>query len=806
MIPINLNLKRFLSCFCFALIIISINPIGAFSQIKERNILANEAVSIDLAKSLITDNSWNKLPGYHDRKFWDSIPANLRKDYISRAEGYLKYNWPVVKATDYLEFIRSGERRQGAYAAPSRALNSLVIGELIEGKGRFIDQIINAVWYYSEQTWWGWSAHLYFQKAPGGLPDVNEPTVDLGVGEITNDLSWTWYLFKDEFDKIHPLISKRLKQEIINKALKPYFERSDFGYMGFKGGRPNNWNPWVNYNMLNSFLLIEDDPSRKTAEVEKIINSLDKFLNGYSDDGGCDEGPSYWGAAGALLYESLGVLKSATGGKFDVYNDPLIKNIGRYFYKVNIHAPYFINFADADAKTGGSPASVYQYGKAIDDSQMQQFGAYLAKLNKWGETIFSGKISEQIKDMVLMPEILKADSKEALVSDFWLPQTEIAGARDKEGNYKGFFFGAKGGFNAESHNHNDVGSCVMYYDGKPCLIDLGREGYTSKTFSSKRYEIWTMQSGYHNLPVINGTDQKDGADFKARNTTFKANDKSAVFSADIASAYPKEAMVKSWIRSYTLNRGKSFIISDKFELLTRNSAITSSNLMTYCKVTQVKPGELRFEGDGFTLKMTYNPIDISPEIQYIKITDSTLKNYWPKGVTRIVLKYMKAGINGGQNLTFTPVQTIQSWKAPEEIIGKLEKTKSGFNYSEDKVAEFNLTDIFGSDMEVKISSPEQWNTKRRPEIVELFRKYVYGRVPETPYQKKFKVVSLDQHAMGGIATKKDVEISIAKVKTDDYKRNRQQSTWNDAAQFDTAAKQLLGSEENRGVRRTHAAE
>jgi hypothetical protein len=760
MILINLNTKRFLLSFCSALIIISINPTGAFSQIKERNILANEAVSIDLAKSLIIDNSWNKLPGYHDRRFWESIPANLRKDYISRAEGYLNYDWPVVKATDYLEFIRSGERRQGVYAAPSKALNSLVIGELIEGKGRFIDQIINAVWYYSEQTWWGWSAHLYFQKAPGGLPDVNEPTVDLGVGEITNDLSWTWYLFKDEFDKVHPLISKRLKQEIINKALKPYFERSDFGYMGFKGGRPNNWNPWVNYNMLNSFLLLEDDPVRKTAEVQKIINSLDKFLNGYSDDGGCDEGPSYWGVAGALLYESLGVLKSATGGKFDVYKDPLIKNIGRYFYKVNIHAPYFINFADADAKTGGSPASVYQYGKAIGDSQMWQFGAYLAKLNKWGETIFSGKISDQIKDIVLMPEILKADSKEALVSDFWLPQTEIAGARDKEGDYKGFFFGAKGGFNAESHNHNDVGSCVMYFDGKPCLIDLGREGYTSKTFSSRRYEIWTMQSGYHNLPVINGIDQKDGADFKASNTTFRADDKSAVFSADIAGAYPKEAMVRSWIRSYRLNRGKSFIISDKFELLERDSSVTSSNLMTYCKVTQVNPGELRFEGDDFTLKMTYDPIEVSPEIEYIKITDATLKNYWPKGVTRVLLKYIKSGKKGGQNLTFTSVQTIQSWKASEQMIEKLEKTKSGFNYSEDKVAEYTLPDIFGSDNGVKITSPQLWNSIRRPEIVELFRKYVYGRPPETQFHEKFRVVSLDRHAMGGIATKKDVEISI----------------------------------------------
>ena len=265
---------------------------------------------------MITDNSWNKLPGYKERQFWESLPANIRQDYIKKAEGYLDYNWPVVKATDYLEFIRSGDRRQSVYSACSNALISLVMGELVEGKGRFTDQIINAVWYYSEQTWWGWSAHLGAQKAGAGLPDVNEPYVDLGVSEVTSNLSMTYSLFKDEFDKVHPLISPRLKREITNKALDPYYERNDWGYMGFEGGRPNNWNPWINYNMLTSYLMIETDPVRKAAEVQKILNSLDKFLNGYSDDGGCDEGPSYWGAAGALLYESLEIMKNLTGGQF----------------------------------------------------------------------------------------------------------------------------------------------------------------------------------------------------------------------------------------------------------------------------------------------------------------------------------------------------------------------------------------------------------------------------------------------------------------------------------------------------------
>ncbi len=623
--------------------------------IKERNILANKAKEINLSDILITDNSWNKLPTYKDRTFWENVPAAMRAEYIANAEKYLNYNWPAIKATDYLEIIRSGDRRQEAFATANAVFNTLVMGELIEGKGRFIDQIINGAWFYCEQTWWGWSAHFNFQKAPKGLPDVNDPTVDLGVGEVSCNLAWAYFLFKDEFNKVHPLIAQRLKQEVMHKAVIPYYQREDFGYMGFKGGRVNNWNPWINYNMLNCVLLLEDDPIKKKAEVQKIIRSLDKFLNGYSDDGGCDEGPSYWGAAGALLYEGVALINSATDNKFEVYSDPLIKNIGSYFYKVNIHAPYFINFADADATTGGNPATVYRYGKAIGDPKMQRFGAYLAKLNKMGEHSLSGKICDQIRNLGLLNELQNAEAKEALVADFWLPQTEVAGARDKEDSYQGFFFGAKGGFNAESHNHNDIGSCVLYYDGKPCLIDLGREQYTARTFSPRRYEIWTMQSQYHNLPKINGVDQKDGAQFKAKNTNFIADKTKAFFTTDIAGAYPEEAKVKSWVRSYMLKRGKSFTISDKYEL-TEKKGITSSNLITYCKVTELVPGFLKLEGDGFSLVMSYNPKIVKVNTEFIKVTDTGLRRYWPNGVTRITMEYLKPGLKGGHELEFVPTK------------------------------------------------------------------------------------------------------------------------------------------------------
>ncbi len=642
----KLVLFSMLVCFSFAV----------FSA-EKRDMLQKEASEIGLAQALIKNFAELNFPGYSDRNFWDNLPENIKNEYILEAGKYLDYDWPAVKATDYLEIIRSGDRRQEAYAAPRSALMALVMGELAEGKGRFIDQIVNGVWFYSEQTWWGWSAHLTLQKAPHGLPDVNEPVIDLGVGEIANILSWTWFLFKDEFDKIHPLIATRLRDEIMAKAVIPYYERNDFWWQGLDGSRSvNNWNPWTNHNMLTSILILEDDQQQKIKGVQKVIRSLDSFLNDYPDDGGCDEGPSYWGRAGASLYQNLDLLKRATNGKFDVFDNQLIKNMGTYIYKAYIDYPYFLNFADADATTGSRPQIIYSYGKAINDPTMEKFGAYLAEKQDWGKEAPGGKVDEQIMQLMHLDEIAGAPAENALISDFWLPETQIAGARDQAGSSEGFYFAAKGGHNAESHNHNDIGTCVLYYNGKPCIIDIGRETYTAKTFSSRRYEIWTMQSQYHNLPKINGIDQHEGREYRAQNTTFSADSKKAVFSTDIAGAYPGEAAVEKWVRSYRLDRGKKFTINDNYQLSQVKDVPTTINVVTYSKVSEAGSGKIKLEGNGFTLMMNYNPRNVAPVIEFNEVTDSGLRRYWPEGITRIVFKLIDPKTKGKNEIVITEAE------------------------------------------------------------------------------------------------------------------------------------------------------
>ena len=89
----------------------------AYSRV-ERDILQKEAKEINLAQVLVKNFSNLNFPDYYHRDFWNNLPEKIRDEYIKRAERYLDYNWPVVKATDYLEIIRSGDRRQATMMRP----------------------------------------------------------------------------------------------------------------------------------------------------------------------------------------------------------------------------------------------------------------------------------------------------------------------------------------------------------------------------------------------------------------------------------------------------------------------------------------------------------------------------------------------------------------------------------------------------------------------------------------------------------------------------------------------------------------
>ena len=159
-----------------------------------------------------------------------------------------------------------------------------------------------------------------------------------------------------------------------------------------------------------------------------------------------------------------------------------------------------------------------------------------------------------------------------------------------------------------------------------------------------------MQSDYHNLPLINGTAQKNGREFAAYNQQYKATAKTISYQIDIARAYPQEANVKSWTRNYTLHRKKDFTITDRWELAAYEKPSILS-LMTCNEVEIDNDKNIILTGEAGKFKLEYNKKLLSPEADIIELTDPKLIHSWSqKKLTRIRFTILSQQTTGESKL------------------------------------------------------------------------------------------------------------------------------------------------------------
>jgi hypothetical protein len=80
----------------------------------------------------------------------------------------------------------------------------------------------------------------------------------------------------------------------------------------------------------------------------------------------------------------------------------------------------------------------------------------------------------------------------------------------------------------------------------------------------------------------------------------------------------------------------------------------------------------------------------------------------------------------------------------------------GTNYDEAKVPQYTLPDPLVMANGQPVRDVRTWNTKRRPEILELFRSNVYGRSPARPKGIRYELAEISREAFGGTAVRKQV--------------------------------------------------
>jgi len=638
------------------------------------NLLSTTYPESFLASRLIPAAQWHPYPKSGERTPWQAVPADLRAAVIARAEQDQKAGWSVEPATMYLEFKRIGNQDdfQTANWGRRAKMQRLLLAEIFEARGRFVDDIVNGIWLICEETTWSDNAHMFMQRAGVGLPDVNEPVVDLFAAETSATLAWTRYLFGEQLDRVSPLIDQRIVLECQRRVLTPARERDDFPWMGLRPGtaathRLNNWNPWINSNLIVTNLLLEEDPKQRLYEMTRITRSVDAYLNQYWPDAGEEEGPQYFSRSPLCLFECIHTLESATGNSTQILANPFIAAMGRYILNAHIAGPDYINYGDADMQASPDGSLVYRYGKAVHDEQLAAFGAWCAARGGWtaqGEGLthtMDGillSLQRSVPAILLANQIRSAPQDEGLVRDAWYPSLGLMTARQTANSTTGMYVAVLAAYNGRSHSHNDTGSYILFQDGQPVVIDPGVGTYNAKTFSADRYKIWTMESAYHNLPTIGGVMQHDGVEFKATDRKYSSNADRATYSFNIAAAYPKDAGVRSWVRTVTLDRKHNkVVIEEDFQL---DKAVPVSLSVMTPRLATVGHGSVMLKlasGSGSVSRLAFDPAQLEASVETIDITDARLRHEWGSQLYRIHLNARQPVASGKWTYEFAPAQS-----------------------------------------------------------------------------------------------------------------------------------------------------
>lgn len=616
----------------------------------------------DMIRDRLTPfGNYHPYPTIDERAEWERLSPRLREAQVSVADWIIEQPFTTLRASMFLDYLHEtdtdGARRryEAAYYPRRSRLEQLVITECLLDSGRFLMPILDYLWAILEESYWGVPGHVFRQRAGRTLPDALEPNVDLFSAETANLIAWTYYLLGTRLAQISPVILPRIEHEVHHRLLDPCLERADFHWMGFdqdpkSGRRPNNWNSWICSNWLSCILIIERDQERRAAAVHRVGQALGNFIRPYPEDGGCDEGPQYWDRAAGCLFDSLEAFQVALGGGMGLLDNSKIREMGRYLHRVHIADEYYLNVADSDAVLSPDGPLVYAFGEAIGDDAMKSHGLYLMQTQRLAEVGYASKGDREqnlrriLRGLSLVSRIDTKPVGPPLTRDVWLPITEVMTTRCREGSSQGFFVGAKGGHNRESHNHNDIGSFVVYFNGRPLIVDAGVETYTALTFGPHRYTLWPMRSSYHTLlPTVNGVEQQHGFDHRSSDVGYTATSDSSSFTLDIAAAYPEAAGIDRWQRTITLARGNDVTITDEYRLVRPVSSLALA-FLTPCEVGVGELGVIRLDErlyhDGrvsATGKVEYDASLVVSDVQAIPINDTRMQRVWGPALYRVQL-------------------------------------------------------------------------------------------------------------------------------------------------------------------------
>lgn len=460
----------------------------------------------------------------------------------------------------------------------------MLTGECVYRKLEYILQEICA------EECWALPAHVNRAK------DSNwRCTVDLFAAETAGTLAELSFKLEGA---LSPVCIRMCQEEALKRVVEPFFAvEPPFAHWE---RCEHNWNAVCVGNIGSAAIYLYQD-KRELLEkyLARVCEDLLSYVDGFAEDGSCMEGLGYYSYGmgyfvnfAKQVYEyTLGAVDLLKGnwGRFRTGVQDKRAAMATWWSKCYFAAGRSVSFSD------GSSQEKYRMGLscALKDvfSQVQIPGIELAgsleddhcyRFVPLRMDIFETK---KLADNHSMEMIFQPQSFTILPDAQWcLGNSE-----------NGCFMAFKGGHNAEPHNHNDVGSFLYGIGTELFFTDLGAGEYVREYFGEGRYEILCNRSLGHNVPLLNGREQKSGREYGVR--CFEAWDTITTGECimELTEAYDK-GNIEAFVRSFSFDKKTGNLILEDCFTAGEEETVITENFVTQFE-PEIKDGYILLRGE-----------------------------------------------------------------------------------------------------------------------------------------------------------------------------------------------------------------
>lgn len=657
---------------CLALAIMM--TLGAV-EAEAADVFSPEPSALDQVAQALTERPGRLGPAAGDRQAWRTIakrPDML--EAIKSAEALLGAPLPEITDELYMDYSKTGNRRRCEAVLNQRRsrIPALALAECLEAKGRFLPKLEETLRAICAEKSWVLPAH------DGNLQTFSGKliTIDLASSALGWSLGMVDYLLGD---RLSPDVRSLVRGELEKRIFKPYRRMCAGEQAQYWLVYRMNWNSVCLAGVTGAALTALEDRRERAWYVLAADHYSRYPLEGFTADGYCDEGVSYWNYGFGHYAALAETVRRATDGAVDLMDRRAAVMPSAYGFQIEIVPGICPAFADCPVTAAP--------GAGLTDYLSRR---YTGKPTREQRVPISGGLCDQV--MALFPVEAKMVRSEIAWPTFdplrtWFDNHSMLIGRPAAGTACRLSVAWMGGHNAQNHNHNDVGVFMAVVGKTAVLPDIGAEVYTRRTFSAQRYASKALNSWGHAVPVVAGQLQRSGRNAEARILSKEFTPERDRVVMDIRSAYPVTELQRlERALEYDRTGAGRLTVTDTFAF--EAPATFETALLTFGKCEKLDERTLRVtDGDEAVLVTITAPDGATVEMTSEQITEDLTAR---RTATRIGIKLKEPLAAGALSMTIVPAGAAQKAGAAAPGVEIIAHRGESFDAPENTMAAFRL--------------------------------------------------------------------------------------------------------------------